>query len=76
MKYEEYQIWYHTYNIAIKSLLRNPHALDIQSVINQARTIADAAIETYSKVEEKPSMPNIDMQGFLNNILNDAKKKK
>lgn len=72
MKYEEYQVWYHTYNTAIQAILPS-NRMSTDVVIDQAKAIADIVVEEFKQVEDKPQAPNIDMQGFMNSLVNTAK---
>lgn len=76
MKYEEYQVWYHTYNTAIGALLTRDTVRTTQDIISIASSIADVAVQHFKNVEDKPQVPSLDVQGFVNNIMNDMQKKK
>lgn len=50
MKYEEYQVWFHAYNTAIGSLMRW-NSGSINTVIENADSVANHALEKYKNVE-------------------------
>lgn len=79
MKYAEYQVWYHTYNIAIKSELRNS-TVGVSTIISDATAIADAALAKFREIEDTPppqmGMANFDVQGMVDKVIKEASKKK
>lgn len=74
MKYSEYQVWYHVYTRVATSMMRcanhNP-----DDVISKASRIADHALTMFKSVDDTPTMPNLDIQGLVDRVVKDAKKK-
>lgn len=74
MKYDEYQVWYHTYNTTISSLFRCDLTVDV--CINAASKAASHAVDMYKGIEDKPQTPNIDLQGLVERVATNVTKKR
>jgi hypothetical protein len=76
MKYDEYQVWYHTYNTAISSLLQSELRGNIDTCIQDASKAANYALDMYRVIEDKPQTPNIDLQGLVERVASNVGKKR
>lgn len=76
MKYEEYQVWYHTYNIAIPALLQSRNRSDTMTeVVNAADFIATFAANKFSTVEDtKPKLNEIIDSDLFKKVISDTLK--
>jgi hypothetical protein len=44
-------------------------------VIHRAGKIADYALDRFKSVDDTPTMPNLDIQGLVDRVVKDSKKK-
>jgi hypothetical protein len=53
MNYEEFQIWYHSFNLFVPECIKRMDATT-EEVITAAKQIADVVVEEYKKIPNKP----------------------
>lgn len=74
MRYEEYQVWFHAYNTAISSLLRDVKNLTfIEDYVQAAKKVADTALEKFKLVEVKAT-PDVNMPSEFKTIVEQVTK--
>lgn len=49
MNYEEFQIWYHSFNLFVPAFVKHKNTTT-EEVITAAKQIADVVVEEYKKV--------------------------
>jgi hypothetical protein len=74
MKYSEYQVWYHVYTRVATAMMRVAN-YSSDDVIYKAGKIADHALNMFKSVDDTPTMPNLDIQGLVDRVVKDSKKK-
>lgn len=70
MKYEEYQIWYHTYNAAISAILGTDLESSTQGIIYCADCVANHALEKFKGVD----IPKTELPPEFKSIVEQATK--
>jgi len=74
MKYSEYQVWYHVYTRITTAMMKCSN-YSADDVIHRAGKIADYALDRFKSVDDTPTMPNLDIQGLVDRVVKDSKKK-